>query len=566
LLISSDIEALQKKLADIRESDYSPSEEEIIVLLDLADIMNKTNPHEACYLAEQALSIIRELEIEVHYARCYKIQGVSHAHKGDYEKALEYSLKALAIYEDTNDSTALSSTLNTIGIIYRNRKDFKKALEYYTRSLEIREKTGNKKGIATTTNNIGILYHDINEYEKALKFAEKSLASFTELEDDLGIATSYNNMGTLLKSQGNLDTAQEYYMKAYEIFKRIGYNTGYSAACNNLGEILTFKGEFNQSELYLNDALNTAIEIGVRDRELTAYKNLSTLYAEKDDYKEALRYYRKYSELSQKVFSEESTRNMVQLQIRFETERKKKEAEIYRLKNIELQNEITERIHIEDELRKHQNQLEEMINERTVELIKSFNKLERGFQGTIVLVSKITELRDPYTSGHQIRVAKLASAIAREMKLPEEKVEAIHIASLVHDIGKINVPQEILSKPGILSDLEMRMIQIHPQTGCDILSEINFPWPIAEIVREHHEHINGSGYPQGLKADSIMIEARIICVADVIEAMSSHRPYRPILGLEEAVREITDNMDVLYDGDVVKACRKVIVDRGFNFD
>ncbi len=566
MLISSDIEALQKKLADIRESDYSPSEEEIIVLLDLADIMNKTNPHEACYLAEQALSIIRELEIEVHYARCYKIQGVSHAHKGDYEKALEYSLKALAIYEDTNDSTALSSTLNTIGIIYRNRKDFKKALEYYTRSLEIREKTGNKKGIATTTNNIGILYHDINEYEKALKFAEKSLASFTELEDDLGIATSYNNMGTLLKSQGNLDTAQEYYMKAYEIFKRIGYNTGYSAACNNLGEILTFKGEFNQSELYLNDALNTAIEIGVRDRELTAYKNLSTLYAEKDDYKEALRYYRKYSELSQKVFSEESTRNMVQLQIRFETERKKKEAEIYRLKNIELQNEITERIHIEDELRKHQNQLEEMINERTVELIKSFNKLERGFQGTIVLVSKITELRDPYTSGHQIRVAKLASAIAREMKLPEEKVEAIHIASLVHDIGKINVPQEILSKPGILSDLEMRMIQIHPQTGCDILSEINFPWPIAEIVREHHEHINGSGYPQGLKADSIMIEARIICVADVIEAMSSHRPYRPILGLEEAVREITDNMDVLYDGDVVKACRKVIVDRGFNFD
>jgi putative nucleotidyltransferase with HDIG domain len=428
------------------------------------------------------------------------------------------------------------------------------------------EKAGAKSEIASTTNNIGIIYHDLNEYEKALKFAEKSLKAFTELEDDLGIATSYNNLGTVLKDQGNLDTAQEHYLKAYEIFKRIGYNTGHSAACNNLGEILTLKGEFKQSEFYLNEAFNIAIEIGARDRELTAYKNLSTLCSEKGDYKEALNHYMKYSELSQQIFSEESTRNMVQLQIKFETERKKKEAEIYRLKNIELQKEISDRISIEDELRKHQNQLEEMINERTVELIKSFNKLERGFQGTIILVSKITELRDPYTSGHQIRVAKLASAIAREMKLPEEKVEAIHIASLVHDIGKINVPQEILSKPGVLSDLEMRMIQIHPQAGCDILSEINFPWPIAEIVREHHEHYDGSGYPQGLKADSIMIEARIICVADVIEAMSSHRPYRPVLGLENAVREITDNRDVLYDRDVVNACRRVIIDKGFNFD
>lgn len=566
MLISSNIEILQKKLSDIRESDCSPSEEEIVVLLDLAEILNRTNPHEACYLSEQALAITRELEIEDHYARCYKILGISYSYRGEYEKALEYSLKALANYENTDNPTALSSTLNTIGIIYRNRNNLKKALEYFTRSLAIREKAGDKNEIATTTNNIGLIYQDMNENKKALKFAEKSLASFTELEDDLGIATSYNNMGTVLKSQGNLDAAQENYLKAHEVFKRIAYKTGYSAACNNLGEILTLKGEFKQSEFYLNDALNTAIEIGAKNRELAVYKNLSTLYAELGHYKKALNYYIKHSELSQDIFSEESTKNMIQLQIRFETEKKKREAEIYRLKNIELQNEITDRIHIEDQLRKHQDQLEEMINERTVELIKSFNKLERGFQGTIILVSKITELRDPYTSGHQIRVAKLASAISREMKLPEESIEAIHIASLVHDIGKINVPQEILSKPGILSNLEMRMIQIHPQTGCDILSEINFPWPIAEIVREHHEHINGSGYPQGLKADSIMIEARIICVADVIEAMSSHRPYRPVLGLEEAVREITDNIDVLYDGDVVKACREVIFNKGFNFD
>jgi HD-GYP domain-containing protein (c-di-GMP phosphodiesterase class II) len=152
------------------------------------------------------------------------------------------------------------------------------------------------------------------------------------------------------------------------------------------------------------------------------------------------------------------------------------------------------------------------------------------------------------------------------MGLSENIIEAVHIASLVHDIGKINVPQEILSKPGILSDLEMRIIQIHPQAGYSILFEIDFPWPIAEIVRQHHEHVDGSGYPQGLKADEIVIEARIICVADVIEAMSSHRPYRAVLGLREAVKEITENKDILYDADVVSACKKVIYERGFSFD
>ena len=152
------------------------------------------------------------------------------------------------------------------------------------------------------------------------------------------------------------------------------------------------------------------------------------------------------------------------------------------------------------------------------------------------------------------------------MGLSENRIEAVHIASLVHDIGKINVPQEILSKPGILSDLEMKMIRIHPQAGCDILIGIDFPWPIAEIVREHHEHVDGSGYPQGLKTDEIVLEARIICVADVIEAMSSHRPYRAILGMDEAVKEITENAGVLYDRDVVRACREVICEKGFDFN
>jgi len=560
------METLQKRLADIRESASSTTEEEITLLLDLADSMYRTDPDEASSLAEQALLIAQKLDKHVHFARCFRIAGISYSYRGDYEKALKYSLQALTLYENSNDKSGLSSILNTIGIIYRNRSDFRKALEYHARSLEIREEIGDRTGIATATNNIGIIYQDLNEYDKAMEYAEKSLEYFTLLEDDLGIASSCNNMGTILKFQGNLTSAKEHYLMAYEIFNRIEYKTGCSAACNNLGEILTLSGDFEQSEHYLSEALNTALEAGIKDRELTAYENHSRLCEAKGDYKGALQYYRKYFNLFQEMNSEESSRHLTQLQIRFETDKKKKEAEIYRLKNIELQNEIAERIHIEEKLRKHKEQLEQLIDERTVELTRSYNKLERSFQGTVELISKITEHRDPYTSGHQIRVAKLASAIAKEMELPEERIEGIHIASLVHDIGKINVPLEILSKPGILSSLEIRMVQIHPQTGYRILSGIDFPWPIAEIVRQHHEHIDGSGYPQGLKGNEILLEARIIIVADVIEAMSSHRPYRPLLGLEEAVKEITDNEGVLYDTEVVSACRRIILEKGFSFE
>ena len=510
--------------------------------------------------------IARKLGIEIHYAKCYRIKGISYSYRGEYEKALDYSLKALAIYEDAKDKPGIFSALNAIGIIYGKIKDYSNALNYYFRSLTISEEIGDKKGSAITNNNIGNIYQDQRDFDKALKFAERALQSFTELDDNLGIATSFNNIGLMLKFKGNLAAAQEQFKRAYEIFYRIEYKTGLAASCNNLGELLTIQGEFKQARLYLDHALEIARETDAKYREICAYENLSNLCEEMGDFSGALEYYRKYSDLSEKVFSDESSKNMIQLQIKFETERKKKEAAIYKLKNIELQDEISERIHFEKELRKHQDQLEELINERTIELKNSYNKLERGFQGTIVLISKITELRDPYTSGHQNRVAKLASAIAMEMGLPEEKIEAVHIASLVHDIGKINVPQEILSKPGTLSNLEMRMIQIHPQAGYSILSEIDFPWPIAQIVREHHEYIDGSGYPQGLKADDIAIEARIICVADVIEAMSSHRPYRAILGLKEAVREITDNEDILYDRDVVRACKKVICEKGFSFD
>jgi PAS domain S-box-containing protein len=192
-------------------------------------------------------------------------------------------------------------------------------------------------------------------------------------------------------------------------------------------------------------------------------------------------------------------------------------------------------------------------------------KLKKSIEDVIYTIGKITETRDPYTSGHQLKVSKLSTAIAQKMKLPQEKIEGIRIASLIHDIGKISIPSEILSKPSKLSEIEYRLIKNHSQIGYDILKSIEFSWPIAQIVLQHQERLNGSGYPQGLKGDNILLEAKIIAVADVIEAMSSHRPYRPALGINKALEEISINRGILYVPEVVDVCIRLFKEKDFKF-
>lgn len=195
---------------------------------------------------------------------------------------------------------------------------------------------------------------------------------------------------------------------------------------------------------------------------------------------------------------------------------------------------------------------------------KLTSKLQHTISGIIQTIALIVESRDPYTAGHQKRVSALAAAIGEEMQLPPEKIEGVRIASLIHDLGKIHIPAEILSKPGKLTSIEYDLVKIHPQVGFDLLKNIDFPWPIAQIIYQHHERMNGSGYPQGLKGQEISIESRILSVSDVIEAMSSHRPYRPALGFEAAKDEIVKKRSEIYDSDVVDACIRVF-EKGFKF-
>lgn len=190
--------------------------------------------------------------------------------------------------------------------------------------------------------------------------------------------------------------------------------------------------------------------------------------------------------------------------------------------------------------------------------------LEQALEGTVHTVSMAVDLRDPYTAGHQRRVAELSCAIARAMGFDEARILGIRLGSQIHDIGKIGVPAEILSKPSRLTPIELQMVQRHAEMGFEIVKDVKFPWPIAEIVHQHHERIDGSGYPQGLRGEEISLEARIVAVADVVESMATHRPYRPALGIPAALDEIAGKRGVLYDAQVVDACRQVFAE-GFEF-
>jgi putative nucleotidyltransferase with HDIG domain len=249
---------------------------------------------------------------------------------------------------------------------------------------------------------------------------------------------------------------------------------------------------------------------------------------------------------------------------------------------------VLQRRQVEKALQEAHDQLDARVRERTQELTKTnetmrieiaerkraeeelrrtAEKLLKSLEGFIQSIAKLVEIRDPYTAGHQQRVTQLACAIAREMHLSEERIRSLRLAGIIHDVGKINVPAEILSKPGSLSEAEFSIIKTHPQVGYEILKNIDSSLPLAQIVHQHHERMDGSGYPLGLVGEDIILEARILAVADVVEAMLSHRPYRPSLGEDAAMQEIKQNRGVLYDARVVDTCLQLFAEKSsFKFD
>jgi HD-GYP domain-containing protein (c-di-GMP phosphodiesterase class II) len=210
--------------------------------------------------------------------------------------------------------------------------------------------------------------------------------------------------------------------------------------------------------------------------------------------------------------------------------------------------DITERKHVEEERR------------------QNFEKVRKALGVTIHAMAVIVETRDPYTAGHQRRVADLARTIASEMDLDSHQIDGIRMAGVIHDIGKISIPAEILSKPTRLTELEFQLIKTHSQSGYDILKDVEFPWPVARMILEHHERIDGSGYPNGLIGENILMESKILAIADTMEAIASNRPYRAGKGINVALDEIITNRGILYDADAVDACLRLFRKKGFQLE
>lgn len=252
----------------------------------------------------------------------------------------------------------------------------------------------------------------------------------------------------------------------------------------------------------------------------------------------------------------------------------------------QLEKDSAERLRVEKELRLARTEIDHLVDKKTEELSRandelhgkvletrrsedylqcSLDRLERSLEGTFRAMSMTLEMRDPYMAGHQQRVSSLAVSIAREMNLPWEKLEGLRFAGIIHDIGKIVAPAEIMTKPCRLSRSEFQLIKEHPRAGFEMIKDIAFPWPVAHIILQHHERLDGSGYPEGLVGDAILVEARILAVADVVEAVCSLRPYRPALGIEKALEEIRKGRGFRYDTRVVDACIKLFREGRFSF-
>ncbi len=252
----------------------------------------------------------------------------------------------------------------------------------------------------------------------------------------------------------------------------------------------------------------------------------------------------------------------------------------------QMDKDAAERVRIEKELRMARVEIDHLVDKRTQELARAndelhgkvletrrsedylqstLDRLERSLEGTFKAMSTTLELRDPYMAGHQHRVSSLAVTIAQEMNMPWEKIEGIRFAGIIHDIGKIAAPAEIMAKPGRLTKTEFQLIKDHPRIGYEMIKDIAFPWPVAHIVLQHHERLDGSGYPEGLVGDAILPEARILAVADVVEAVCSLRPYRPALGIEKGLEEIRKGRGIRYDTRAVDACIKLFREGRFSF-
>ena len=535
---SSNLESLRNRL------ESASGHEELGILNDLAGSYRDLPPKDRIAFAERALALSEELHDPRSKAEAYNHLGVAYNNLGNSQQSLDLFFKALQIMEKIDDKNGIAQSLVNIGQANFYLDSFGEALKYFRRALLVREELGDKSDVAQSLLLVGNTMAKMTRYDEALDYYYKALAIKEEINDRVAISQIYNNLGNVYLEIGEMEKVLEYRLQALHIDRELGNKWEIALTTYNIAEYYLQTKQPEAAYPYILESQELATDLDNKGLIRDNLHNLSLYHESRGEYQKALQCQRQYSELTKTLFSDELTERIAEMQTKYETER--------------LEKLVAERTR----------ELEQRVNDLAQtksDLQFSKSRLQAALDGTIRALATTIEARDPYTAGHQRRVASLSRAIAETMCLPEKQVEEIHIAATIHDIGKIDVPAEILSCPRQLTEVEFSLIKNHARTGYEILRDIDFPGPIAEIVLQHHERMDGSGYPSGLKGEEILLEARIIAVADVVEAMASHRPYRAALGIDVALEEISKNKGVKYDPEAVDACLKLFRE-GFRFE
>ena len=446
---------------------------------------NRGDYEKALEYQQKALLNFEEIGDRSGVAYSYKNIGLIHDKRGSYDKALEHYLGALKIFEDDGDKKGIAVCSASIGVVYKKQAEYELALEYYHKALEVFTEIGNKQFMAHTYNNIGIIYKNQSDYDQALEHCNKALNIFEEIGDKRGIANSYGNLGVIHGKRGSYDQSLEYYVNALKIFEEIGDKLSIAISYGNIGQVHTQLKRYDSALDNLQKCLELTQEIGTKDWEMHSYGYLSELYEAQGDFKTSLVYYKKYSLLKEEIFGEESAEKIAQMKARYEFEKKEKEAEIYRLRNVELETEITER-------KRAEKQIKASLAEKEVLLKEVHHRVKNNLQ----VISSLLNLQAGYVEDERI-LNMLANSQSRieSMALIHEKLYQSE------DLARINLGDYVYNlAKSLFASYKVSPNAVDLQTNIgNVLVGIDKAIPLALIINELISNSLEHAFPRGRK-------------------------------------------------------------------
>lgn len=485
----------------------------------------------ACY--EEAVCICDKLDDSEAKAEASRQIGRIYRRKNEWKEALSAYEESLETFRALGDLEGVAQVHNSIGIIYFENGKWDEARERYLEALEIAEELSDFLLIAKVNNNLGALANAMGDWDRAIIHYQESVPGFEKAGDLAGLAQTYHNLGMTLADQGTLVRAAEYYERSLDLSKELGDQRLMSNTIINRAHLYVREGNHDKAREYCDRALAMLERLGDKLGIAEVYKLYGILCREREEWERAEHYLLQSIALGERFLSPLGVAEAChELGLVYERMGEGK-------KTLKL---LTKSLDIFKELRARRSILQ---------LNHELGEVERLYLRILESMGAAVEVKDPYTHGHSRRVANYSLELARRFGVSEEDANGILSAAYLHDVGKVYIDEAILTKPGKLTDEEYEMIKQHPRLGLRMLEAVTFPWTVKPLILHHHEHYDGSGYPDGLSGDDIPWGARLIFVADFFDAMTSDRPYRGAWPVEETIKVITHNKGTLFDPEIV---------------